>query len=386
MRIGRRGFLTTIVPALLARPHFGRADGPGPVGDEGGEGDGPIVGILRGVFARDKVPGLTAAIVATGHAARVGAVGLRKKGSPRPFGAGDLVHLGSDTKAMTATMIATMVEEGKLSWTTPLGEVVPDPAMHEGFRAVTLDELLTHRAGLPADGNWWMLGAGKTTTEQRRVLLGQVTRKAPDPKPGTAFRYSNVGYALAGLMAETVSATSWEDLMRQRIFRPLGMASAGFGAPGTKGKVDQPWGHSRSLGGGLVPSQIDNAPALGPAGTVHCTMADWTKFADLHLNGARGAPTPILKPETFRALQTPPPGGDYAKGWSVVERPWAGGTALTHAGSNTQWFCVAWLAPQRGLTFLAATNQGGESAQTATDQAVAALIALTDDEKAARGG
>lgn len=373
MATGRREFLATMLPLLLTRPQVKSKAGD----EKPGSGDEAIVAALRDPLQESKLPGLTAAIARPGKPTRVAAVGVRKAGSPQAFGAGDVVHLGSDTKAMTATMIATLVEEGKIAWTTTLGDIFRDPPMNAGFRPVTLDQLLTHRAGLPANADWWNLGAKKSTTEQRKVLLGKTTRTAPQSKPGTKFLYSNVGYALAGLMAETVAKKSWEDLMRERLFAPLEMKSAGFGPPGAKGKIDQPWGHAK-VSGKLVPSQEDNAEALGPAGTVHCTMSDWAKFADLHLSGARGEKTPILKPETFRKLQTPSSGGDYAMGWSVIERPWADGVALTHAGSNTQWFCVAWLAPKKNVAFLAAANEGGDPAQEATDRAVAAMIGLVE--------
>ena len=375
MAIHRREFLAALPPLWIAATKA-RADDP-PAGGNG-NGDEAIATALRGIREGSGLPGLTGAIARLGKPTRVGAVGERKNGSPEAFLATDLVHLGSDTKAMTATMIATLVEEGKLSWASTLGEVFPGVAMHAEARPITLDQLLTHRAGMPANVDWHSLGAKRSTTEQRRELLRRVTKTAPESPPGTKFLYSNVGYALAGLMAETVARLPWEALMRDRLFKPLNMKSAGFGPPGTKARVDQPWGHGRVLGK-LVPSQLDNAAALGPAGTTHCTMADWAKFAELHLKGARGEPTPILKPETFRALQTPPPGGDYAKGWIVTARDWADGTVLTHAGSNTQWLCVAWLAPNKGVAYLAATNEGGEAAQNATDAAVAAMIGFQGD-------
>src|SRR5687768_14537716 len=153
--------------------------------------------------------------------------------------------------------------------------------MHEDFRGVTLQQLLTHRAGLPANGDWWMLGKG-TTTQQRRVLAKNVLKEAPLHEPGTKYEYSNVGYAIAGLMAEQATSKSWEELMQKGLFEPLGMKSAGFGPPGAKGKVNQPWGHAMN-GGELVATQFDNAAALGPAGTVHASLADWGKFIALHL-------------------------------------------------------------------------------------------------------
>ncbi|MDR3634120.1 MAG: serine hydrolase [Isosphaeraceae bacterium] len=328
---------------------------------------------LAEVRDKHRLPGLVGAVIRGGTIASIGAVGVRKVGDPRPIQPGDQVHLGSDTKAMTATMVGTLVDEGKLGWATTVREVFAARAadLHRDFQGVTLWELLTHRAGLPANGPWRGL-KGKTTTEQRRDLLARMMSVAPVSPPGTKFAYSNVGYALAGLMAEEVTGRSWETLMRERLFTPLQMASAGFGPPGTVGEVDQPWGH-RPIGKIFLPAQADNAPALGPAGTVHCTMGDWARFAGQHMREAKGGPR-LLKPDTLRKLHTPPKGETYAGGWIVVERPWAGGPALTHAGSNTMWFATIWVAPVRNFAIAVATNAGGEGAQTACDEAVGALI------------
>ena len=320
---------------------------------------------------RAKLPGMAGAIVRLGEPTRVEAVGVRKDGSPEPFTSGDLIHLGSCTKAMTATMIASLVEEGKLAWTATLADVFPDAEIDEGYRGVTLTKLLTHRAGLPANVPWAGPVAGKTATDQRREVLVRVLASKPESKPGAKYAYSNVGYVLAGLMAETVAEASWEDLMRDRLFGPLKMDSAGFGPPGTVGRVDQPWGHV-GKGNALTPIQHDNPPVMGPAGTVHCTMADWAKFAELHLRGGRGEATPILKPETFATLQTPAKGEDYAMGWIATKRGWAGGAALTHTGSNTMWMATIWLAPAKGVGYLAATNRGNAAAPL--DAAITTMI------------
>jgi CubicO group peptidase (beta-lactamase class C family) len=176
-------------------------------------------------------------------------------------------------------------------------------------------------------------------------------------------------------MIETITGTPWEDLISRRLFGPLKMTTAGFGPPGTMGTVDQPRGHTA---GGLVfePGPLaDNPPCYGPSGTVHCSIEDWSKFIALHLRGARGEAR-LLKAETFTRLHTPAagPGDSYAMGWAVAERPWGGGTVLTHAGSNSLSYAVTWLAPKRDFAVLVMCNQGGDNAAKATDDACGALI------------
>jgi CubicO group peptidase (beta-lactamase class C family) len=114
---------------------------------------------------------------------------------------------------------------------------------------------------------------------------------------------------------------------------------------------------------------------LGPAGTVHCSLEDWLKFARLHLGEEVGELQ--LDEATLAKLHSDPDGDGYALGWGVTEREWGGGTVLTHAGSNTMWFAVIWLAPERGAAYVAATNSAVESAPRACDEAIAMMIELS---------
>mgnify|MGYP001129369154 CR=1 FL=1 len=323
-----------------------------------------------------KTPGMIGAIVQRGAITTIGAVGVRRVGASEPIRVTDQVHLGSCTKAMTATMIGTLFEDRLLEPSTRIADLFPDdaPRFHPDFRGVTLWQLLTHRAGLPHDADWWRL-PGRSTTEQRRSAMLQLFAKPPKVKPGT-FEYSNAGYALAGLMAERATGQPWEQLMRERLFAPLNMYSAGFGAPreGGPGAVDQPYGH-HMVRGRLEPPRRDNAACLGPAGTIHCTMADWAKFAAAHARGER-TDGKLLRASTFRRLHTPPKGEPYAAGWGVGERRWAGGGVLTHSGSNTYWYVTIWIAPARDLAFLVAANRGDGDVARACDEAVAAMIGL----------
>ena len=206
------------------------------------------------------------------------------------------------------------------------------------------------------------------------MLLEGVTSKPPEATPGTKFIYSNAGFAIAGHMAEKVTGKSWEDLTREKIFGPLGMTTAGFGPPGSRTKNDQPRGH-KAGGTPVEPGpEADNPAAIGPAGIVHCSIDDWAKFIAANLPAAK---TRLVKPETLAKLHTPAPSSagepKYAMGWIIADgQPWAGGSALTHAGSNTMWYAVAWLAPQKDFAVLVACNQAHP---TACNDAVLALIA-----------
>ena len=356
-----------------------------------------INALLEPIREKYELPALAGGILHAGAMIGLGAVGVRRVGSPERVTVQDRWHLGSCTKTMTATLIATLVDEGVLSWQTTIGEAFPDfrATSHPAWQAVTVEQLLAHLSGLPSnDGSsdqfWAQFFAqggilAEPLMEQRRSAVELMLKQEPAFPPGSRRSYSNLGYIAAGAIAEAVTGQVWEELMAERLFVPLGMASAGFGAPGNSGTNSQPRGHHGRTP--LEPGpQADAIPAHGPAGTVHSSLADWGKFIALHLAGARGE-SAFLTPGTFQKLQTvvPVQGVDafpYALGWDVGERIWAGGRALFHAGSNTYWFTVVWVAPSKDFAVLIATNAAEydrvsateQKSQAATDEAAWALI------------
>jgi CubicO group peptidase (beta-lactamase class C family) len=336
-----------------------------------------VAGVLEPVRVKHGVPALAGAVLTGDGLVAAGAVGVRKAGIEIPATSDDKWHLGSDTKAMTAALVALLVERGKLEWETTVEDVFPDlaPELPADLRGVNLLHLLSHRSGLPANVAWFILAKpGLSLTEQRLACLKTLAKVKLIAPPGKPYVYSNLGYVVAGAMAEKIMSASWEDLVRKYVFEPLEMTSAGFGGTGTPGVVDQPWGHGMN-GRPVLKNgpEVDNPPVLGPAGTVHMTLADWAKFVADHLRGARGGKG-LLRPESYKILETPPFGGNYALGWVAAERDWGGGKVFTHAGSNTMNYAVVWMAPERNFAVLAATNQGAPAGEKACDEAAGALI------------
>ncbi|MFZ0821946.1 MAG: serine hydrolase domain-containing protein [Candidatus Acidiferrales bacterium] len=338
--------------------------------------------LIEPIVHKHDLPAMAAAIVTSDGIEAVGAFGVRKYGTDTPVTINDEFHLGSDTKAMTATILAILVERGKLAWTTTLAEALPELAkeMDPAYRGVTLEQLLAHRAGFTDDS--WPVGetfqsmhALPGAPRQQRWKYAQMILKEPPTKvhPGD-FLYSNRSYAIGGVIAERTANIEWEELMRQWLFKPLAMQTCGFGAMGTPGKGDQPWQHTltgarhNAIGPGPL---ADNPVVIAPAGEVHCSVGDWAKFIQAHLRGEKGLPG-ILKPETFKKLHTTT--GDYGFGWLAADRPWGGGRVFNHNGSNNQNYAVAWMAPLLDFAVLVMTNQGGDEAFKACDEAAFALI------------
>ncbi len=346
-------------------------------------GDPGVTNVLVQVRSKHQVPAIAAAVVTSKGLEMSGVAGTRKRGTEVAATLQDKWHLGSDCKAMTATLVAKLVERAALRWDSSLGEIFPDLAakFSAPCRSITVLQLLSHRSGLKPNPDLIMYG-GQDGTKERLRVLEDILSKAPKHKPGSTYEYSNLGYSIVGAITEKITGKTWEQAMRDEVFGPLGMTSAGFGGTGTSGMVDQPWGHYAN--GSPVPENgpgMDNPPVLSPAGRVHCTIQDWGKFITDQLRGARGEPA-LLKPESYRKLHTPAFGGEYALGWLVVEREWGGGKVLNHGGDNTMNCANVWVAPLRDFAVLACINQSGDTAFEASDEAISALIKLHTEPSA----
>jgi CubicO group peptidase (beta-lactamase class C family) len=349
----------------------------------GAVNDARVREILEPIRQKSRLPALAAALVTEKGLDVAGAVGRRKAGADVPVTIDDLWHLGSDTKAMTAAMIGSLVEEGILKWETTAGDLFPElpDSAPAALKKADLRHFLSHRSGLPANLLWGLIRRTGSPREQRLAAMNVAAGLKIPAEPPAEFLYSNLGYVVAAAMAEKAADADWEDLVRSRIFEPLGMTGAGFGGTGTPGLIDQPWPHTpdgapKETNG----PETDNPPVIGPAGIVHCRLADWARFIADQLRG-RGAGPALLKKETYLRLHTPPFAGDYALGWVVVPGRSEDGVLLAHDGSNGMNYAMAVMAPDRGYAVLVVTNQGGESANRACSEAAAEMVRRFRSEK-----
>ena len=323
-------------------------------------------------------PALAAAASKRNAAARIWVAGKRTIGLAPRVTVADQWHLGSNTKSMTATLVARLVDAGCIPWSLRVGDVLADiaPDMRPVYRDATLRHLLSHRAGLPADLNAlqllsFTLSGGRDLRGERRRYARLALALAPAGPIESTYLYSNNGYVIAAAMLECVLGTSWEELMRAHVFQPLGLASAGFGPPdaGIFGPPRQPLGHTADLdakllalfNGGIRPVRAglgettDNPPVLGPAGRVHMNMADFVTYLSAHRDHGD-----FLRPETWNALHTAPFGGDYALGWMLRKDG-----VLWHNGSNTFWYAEMLVDRARGVVAASACNEARAPAQMA---------------------
>ena len=342
--------------------------------DETGPGHPPPATALDSVLLEARagtgIPGLAAIVVRSDTIEAIGAVGVRRRGRHDAVTTADRFHIGSNVKAMTSTMIATLVEEGALAWDTRPVDVFPElaAAMDPAYQDITLAQLLSHRAGIEPLLDFAQVPPIPGTPSEQRYAGTALLLGLPPAGPVGEFLYSNGGYGVAAAMAERVTGQSWEQLMTARLLAPLGMTPV-FGWPAA-GHLPQPWGH---LPGSFTPVNPDAAPdmpdAIDPAGEMALSLADYAKFAQLHLRGLRGHPA-LVSAGAFATLHRPT--GAYALGWGEVDL--GGEPTATHDGSTGTFYATVLLQPGRDLAVIVVANAGGEAAAATVVNAAITLL------------
>ena len=354
-----------------------RYDGPPKIDGPAGASLGRLITDLR---KEKNLVGLAAMVMVDGQVEAAAAHGERKKGSGVPLEIGDRWHLGGVTKSITATMIARLVESGQMQWSDTIGKIFPGASVHEDWKPVSLRQLLTDIAGAPPNfpKEVWRQRPplGPECTQARREAVLNVIADKPAYPPGKKYAYSNVGYTIAGAMAEKVTGATWEDLVKREVSEPLKLTEAGFGPPKSADEtLEQPRGHRKVLAGKVsVDDEADNTPIMGPAATIHMTLENLCTYAREHLHGELGTGK-LLSAETYKLLHTPEL-NHYACGWirkePSKEIPY---TVYWHNGSNTMWYALVVFIPEKNMVVAVTSNDGDfDQAEAAAWEIVKASV------------
>lgn len=270
----------------------------------------------------------------------------------------DVWHIGSNGKMMTATLIARLVEQGKLRWDSTLAELLPQyvAAMQPSYRTATIEDLLSHRAGLARNADErWLESTYSVTTDPRRLRQQYVQRVlavAPVAPIRADANYSNSGTIIAAAIAEQLTGQSFEQLIQREVFQPLQM-QVGFGPTPDNANT----GHKD--GKPIRGAHASNPRVMIPAGDMYMTMQDWARFVIDQMQGEHGHGK-LLQQSSYIKLHTPQGNSGSALGFGVrtdfpKQHPVR---LLMHAGSNGYWQAVVTMQPDTGKALLLAANAG----------------------------
>ncbi len=310
---------------------------------------------VRKVYA---IPEMSYAVVDDQQILEIAALGKHSVNLPDTATLEDRFHIGSNTKAMTAFMIAKYVEKGKLKWTTKFFDIFPEwkNQSKTAYVNMTLQDLLVHRAGIQPFQveNDPVIPAFKGTNQQRREQFGKfvLTLEAVLPDANNPFIYSNAGYTLATLMVEKVTGKSWEQLMNKVFNKDLKL-KVKLSWPENQKRKDT-WGHSFENGKlSPVPSTVDyHLDYTEPAGDLNLTLKDYLKFIQLNLKGLKGHNN-YLEAATYKLIHT---GWEhYSLGWfNIIEN---GNELSVHSGTGAfTYFTIVHIDRLKSKAYIIFTN------------------------------
>jgi CubicO group peptidase (beta-lactamase class C family) len=322
--------------------------------------------VARGLKAHG-VPGLGLAIVKDGKVIVSKGYGVRRIGHNDPVTENTIFAIGSVTKSFTATAIGMLVDEGKLSWDSRICEHLPSFVLHDTYltREATLRDALCHRIGLDRNEFIWY-GSPFTRDE----IIGKLRQIEPSAPFRTRFKYNNMVYMVAGeTIARVGDKKSWDDFVTERIFRPLGMITAGTSTSRLPKNGDVAMPHEK-VKSKVTPVDWRNVDNIGPAGSINASAREMAEYVRFHLSNGKRDGKPLLKKETLEEMHsmqipTGKPGfafndesisHSYGLGWSLSD--FKGRRIVEHGGNIDGMSAQVGMMPDEKLGIVILANHG----------------------------
>ena len=322
-----------------------------------------------------EVPGLALAVVRNDSVIHARGYGVRELGGTGAVDEHTLFAIASTTKAFTAAALATLVDEGRLRWDDAVTERLPGFQLADAYitREMTVRDLLTHRSGISRSDNLWIAAP---------FDRAEVLRRARHLPATSGFRseygYHNVMFIAAGELAAAAAGESWDDLVEQRLFRPLGMVRSTTRAAVVETRDNVATSHSKA-DGQVIRMQRRNYDNIGGAGAAWSSAHEMAQWVRMHLNGGTYNGRRVLSPAALRELHTPQMviRGDtvaermfpdtnfraYGLGWSLQD--YAGRKLVHHSGSINYTRTQVGMVPSEGIGVVVIANLSTSNLQLA---------------------
>ena len=335
-----------------------------------------------------QVPGMAVGIIKDGKLVYAKGYGVRELGKPAQVDADTLFQIGSNTKAFTTAALALLVDAGKIHWDDKVIDYLPQFRMQDPYvtREFTIRDLLTHRSGLG-------MGAGDlmffpATDFSRDEIIHGLRYLKPVSGFRSKFDYDNLLYMVAGQIIPAVTGKSWEDFVTERILDPLQMQPCAASYTRISDRSDVASPHVL-IKGELRAIPVLNMDAVGPAGTINCSINGMAKWLETQLAAGK-TPTgqqlftaerseemwsmnTVIPPSPLLATMYRTHFNGYALGWGVQDV--LGYKKVAHTGGVLG--SVTWVAmiPELQLGVLVFTNQeSGMAMEAVGDQILDAYL------------
>jgi CubicO group peptidase (beta-lactamase class C family) len=306
-----------------------------------------------------RVPGAAVVIVKGGEVVYLRGFGVREKGKPEKVTPDTVFPVASCTKAFTTTALAMLADEGKLKWDDKVRDHLDYFRLSDELadREVTLRDLLCHRTGMPRHDMLW---AGLTED------TGDLIRRWGKGKPSTSFRskweYSNVPFTTAGVIAGKIEKGDWAGVVKNRIFKPLGMEHSSSTWKEGTARADHATPHYYGFDKSITAIPWDEIDHAGGAGCVNSSARDLAAWLQFQIAGGKydgrrlltekalretQAVQMLVKPEWPFTAYFPPQAGrftTYGLGWFVHD--YRGFNCLSHGGTLTGFRAQCMIVPE----------------------------------------
>jgi len=359
---------------------FGCAIAPAPITEKSGDYD--FARLLETIRQEEKLPAIASSVIIDGNIYAKAAVGTRKYGTENWVTIDDKFLIGSCGKAFTATLAAILIKEGLLQWNTTVREAFPEIKMHSEWESITIQHLLTNRSGyaddtdsklLPNDQIMDLWHNNNPSMDMRLSYMKRAINIKPRHPPNKVVIYANSGFLVAGVMLETAANKAFENLMKEKLFTPLVLNSAGYGSPAAGDPISQPHGHFSNSA-----IKQDFPDYISPMGNVAISIGDWSRYMLFHLNAYQVSNPLLLDSDTLIKLHTPPNSATwvtsgfeswiskaifnvdpktfgYAFGWCTKKEP-DGNYLIYHYGQGSSFSARVEADPKTKSAILIITN------------------------------
>ncbi len=241
-------------------------------------------------------PGVTIAVVEKNKVIYTGGFGYRDYEKKLPVTENTLFAIGSCSKAFTVSMIGMLVKEGKVDIDKPVRDYLPELKFQNEYTNdhVTLRDMMCHRTGLPRHDNSWY-----GSTASRSELLTRIQYQEPSAELREKYQYNNFMFMAQGMVIENLTGKSWEDNMKERILKPLGMNQTTLSVIDMEKTADRSLAYTVKNGNIISPVPYRNIDAIAPAGGINSSAKDMANWLITWINDGKFNSKEII-PSGFR--------------------------------------------------------------------------------------